>query len=169
MALTALTRYSMRSRNPREVNSYPVRNAMKIYYGALVGISTSGVTDGRLVNWSSGSGALRFIGIAIPTQSLAIGNAVGTAGEVTGNSAGTNECVVDESGPLLENVSVTGLNSADDVGDPVYASDENTFTLTATSNVGAVGILARYITGSKGDIQLYSKMEYNAMENVGKV
>ena len=169
MSLSAPVRYSTRPGNPYRVNSYKVRNGTKIYYGALVAISTVGVTDGKLVNWSSGSGALRFVGVAIPTQSLAAGNALGVAGEVTGNSAGTNECPVSEGGDLLENVSVTGATSAQVLGDPVYASDENTFTLTATSNVGAVGVVARYISSGKADVQLYSKMEYAAMEDVGQV
>lgn len=167
MALTAPKRYSMRDQQPNAINSYPVRSGMTIYYGALVGLSTVGVTDGRLVNWSSGSGALRFCGIAQPTQQISAGS--GTAGSATGNAAGTVECPVYEGGAILENVSVTGLSANQNVGDPVYASDENTFTLTATSNVGAVGVISRFITGTSGDIQLYSKQEYNAMENVGKV
>jgi hypothetical protein len=157
----------MRPVNPIAINSYPVRSGMTIYYGALVGISTVGVTDGRLVNWSSASGALRFCGIAQPTQQVSAGS--GTSGQVTGNAAGTIECPVSEGGIILENVSVTGLSANQNVGDPVFATDENTFTLTQTSNVGAVGVISRYITGTRGDIQLYSKMEYNANENVGKV
>lgn len=163
MSLTAPVLYNMKQRNPEEINRYPVRNGVTIYYGALVGLSTVGVTDGRLVNWSSGSGALRFLGIAIPH---------GTAdapSTVTGNSGGSVECEVYEGGPTLENISVTGATSQQTEGDPVYASDENTFTLSATSNVSAVGRVARWRSSGKADVQLYSAMEYNALAEVGKV
>ncbi len=169
MALTKATIYGTKDEQPFGRNSYPVRSAMKIYYGALVGLSTVGSSDGRLVNWSSGSGALRFVGMAIPTQGEAIGNNIGVAGEITGNAAGSRLCPVIEGGITLENVAITGLTSASLVGRPVYASDESTFTLTATSNVGAVGVVDRYISSGRGDLRLYSKMEYYAMENIGKV
>ena len=163
MALTAAKRYTMQNRNNEYIYSYPVRNGVTIYYGALVGISTIGVTDGRVVNWSSGSGALRFLGIAIPRGTR------DQADSVTGNSAGTVKCEVNEGGPTLENVAVTGLNSADDVGDPVYASDEDTFTLTPTSNVGSIGWVKKYVSSGRGDVQLFSANEYRANQDVGQV
>lgn len=158
MTLSAPVRYSMRDVQTIGYNSYPVRSGVTIYHGALVGLSTVGVTDGRLVNWSSGSGALRFIGLAIPNSPTVVGNA-----------AGSVECPVLEGGVILEDVSVTGAESAQNVGDPVYASDENTFTLSATSNVGAVGVVDRYKSGTSCDVRLYSRMEYNALQEVGKV
>lgn len=163
MALTAPVRYSMRQRSPEEINSYPVRNAMVIYYGALVGLDTVNIGLGRLVNWNDNSGMLRFCGIAIPRGDR------DNPQSVTGNSAGTVKCEVYEGGGTLENVTVTGLTALLGLGDPVYASDENTFTLTATPNVGAVGRVVRYISSTKGDVQLYSAMEYAANQNFGKV
>jgi hypothetical protein len=162
-ALTAAKRYTMKQRNKEEINSYAVRTGQTIYYGSLVGISTVGVTDGRVVKWTSGSGALRFLGIAIPRGTR------DQADSVTGVAAGTVKCEVNEGGVTLEGVSVTGLTSEQTVNDPVYASDDQTFTLTATSNVGAVGRVTKYISSGVGNIQLYSSMEYMAMENVGKV
>lgn len=163
MALSAAKRYSMKQRNPEMINSYPVRSGQTIYYGALVGISTVGVTDGRVVKWSSGSGALRFLGIAIPRGTR------DNPESVTGNAGGTVVCEVYEGGTILENVPVTGATSQQVVNDPVYASDDNTFSLTPTSNVGAVGRVARYRSSGYADVQLYSAMEYLAMQNVGKV
>ena len=54
-------------------------------------------------------------------------------------------------------------------GVPVYASDENTFTVTATSNVGAVGELVRCDTAGIGDVRLFTPTEYLALESLGKV
>lgn len=154
MALSAAKKYSMRDLNPLAINSYPVRSGVTIYHGALVGMSTVGYTDGRLVNWSSGSGALDFLGIAVPT----------TADYVTGNSGGTVECPVMEGGCILENVAITGINSPDDVGDMVYASDNCTFTLTPTSNVSAVGQVTRYRSSGYGDVEILSKQAYLALD-----
>lgn len=167
MALTKPVKYGMRFTKPGDTSSFPVRSGTLIYYGALVGISTIGVTDGRLINWSSGSGALRFKGVAMCTQQTSPGS--GVAGQVTGVASGSAECPVNTGGAILESVTVAGATSEQTVGDPVYASDENTFTLTPTSNVGAVGIVKRYISSGVVDVQLYSEMEYNANENVGKV
>jgi hypothetical protein len=44
-------------------------------------------------------------------------------------------------------LSVTGVASADDVGQTVYASDDDTFTLTSTSN-SSIGKVARWISGT---------------------
>lgn len=167
MALTALVRYNMRERNPLAINSYPIRNGVKIYHGALVGISTIGVTDGRVVNWSDSSGALQFLGLAMLTQQVSAGS--GTSGEATGDANGTVECPVMESGPILEQISVAGASAEQNVGDPVYATDEDTFTLTPTSNVGAVGRVTRYHSGTTCDVQLFSSQEYRALQEVGKV
>lgn len=164
MALTAAKRYSMRQRSPEEINSYPVRNAMTIYYGALVGLDTQDVSAGRLVNWNDDSSAIRFCGIAIPRGTR------DNPDSVTGNSAGTNKCEVYEGGATLENVDVTGATSALALGDPVYCVDEGpTFTLTATSNIGAIGRVARWISSGKCDVQLFSAMEYMANDDLGQV
>lgn len=162
MALTAAKRYSMKERNPEEINSYPVKNGTTIYYGALVGIDSVLVSSGKLVNWNVSSGMLRFCGIAIPrgTRDLPY--------SVLGNSGGTVVCEVYEGGGRLENVVVAGAVALS-LGDPVYASDENTFTMTATANVGAVGRIVRYVSAGVADVQLWSAMEYAAMENFGKV
>lgn len=49
-------------------------------------------------------------------------------------------------------LSVTGVTGVGDVGTTVYASDDDTFTLTSTSNT-AVGKIARYISGTKVDVE----------------
>lgn len=157
MALTAPVFYSMRERNPFAVNSYIVQNGETIYHGALVGVETVGVTTGRLVNWNSSSGDLRFKGIAIPNAASVVG------------TSGTVRCPVNEGGPVLESVAVTGATAQQNVGDSVYASDENTFTRTATANVGAIGEITRYISGTTCDVQLYTPQEYAGVDDYGQV
>jgi hypothetical protein len=148
----------MKDFNPIDTVSRIVRNTEEIFHGALVGISTIGITDGRIVNWNDTSGALDFIGIADPN-----------ADSVTGDANGTVECPIISGGVELESVTVTGVDSADDVGDPVYATDENTFTLTATTNVGAIGWVTRQITGTTVDIRIFSEAQYRANQDRGQV
>lgn len=164
MSLTAPVRYSNRAGvSTVGQNSYRVKNAVRIYHGALVGIDPN---SGQLQNWSSASAAnIRFRGLAMPTENSVLGDSSGTP---------PPECPVNESGLILEGISVTGARPAGEVGtkgpgQPVYASDENTFTMTATSNVGAIGELVRCDTAGVGDVRLFTPEEYLALEALGKV
>lgn len=161
MALTAPARYGNRiGESLTGQNSYVVKNLQKIYHGALVGIEPG---QGMLQNWTSASATvLRFLGVAMPKANSVTGNVLGITTEAQ------VECPVNESGIVLEDVTVAGATQ-DDVGDPVYATDENTFTMSATSNVGAVGRLVRFTSAGKGDVQLFTPAQYLALESLGKV
>lgn len=148
MALSAAVRYENRGRG---IQSYVVENSEVIYYGALVGLD---INTGRLQQWDTDSNLLKFRGIATPNDS-----------SVTGNSAGTVECPVDESGRILEQVTVTGVSGQQHVGELVYATDDNTFTLTATTNVGAIGEVVRWYSSTTCDVRLWTPAEYRAQED----
>lgn len=161
MALTAAARYSQRAgASLVGQNSYIVKNSTVIYPGALVGIDPN---SGYLQNWQQSSGTLRFTG-------LAMANPTGTATSITGSTSASPpvECAVNESGVILEAIAVTGAVQTS-VGKPVFATDENTFTMTQTTNVGAVGFLKRFVSASNCDVQLWTPAEYNALESYGKV
>jgi len=164
MSLTAPARYSNRAGvSTVGQNSYRVKDGITIYHGALVGIDPN---SGVLQNWSSASAAnIRFRGLAMPLSNSILGDEDGTP---------PPECPVNESGIILEGVTVAGARPANEVGtkgpgQPVYASDENTFTMTATSNVGAIGELVRCDTAGVGDVRLFTPQEYMALEALGKV
>jgi hypothetical protein len=159
MALTAVARYGNRvGESLTGMNSYVVKNLSKIYHGALVGAEPG---QGMLQNWTSASAVLlRFLGLAMPKTDSVTGVVLGVNPQI--------ECPVNESGVILEDITVAG-STQDDVGDPVYATDENTFSMTPTSNVGAVGRLVRFTTAGKGDVQLFTPAQYLALESLGKV
>ena len=48
-------------------------------------------------------------------------------------------------------LSVTGVTAVTDEGSTVYASDDDTFTLTSTSNT-AIGKVTRYISGTTVEV-----------------
>lgn len=177
MALTAPKTYSNRPGvSLSSQNSYKVKGGVTIYHGALVGIDPN---SGYLQKWSSASAAnIKFRGMAMPVAATNVPGQT-TAGAVIGITDGTvspvPECPVNESGIILEGVTVAGAVPASGgvatgkPGVPVYATDDNTFTVTATSNVGAIGELVRCDTAGTGDVRLYTPQEYNALESLGKV
>ena len=174
MALTAAVRYSNRAGNGLAgQNSYVVEGGQTIYHGALVGIDPN---NGYLQNWSSASaGILRFRGLAMPLGATNVaGQTVANAVVGSPSSTPQPECPVNESGLILEGVTVAGALvpgtvGTKGVGTPVYATDENTFTTTATSNVGAIGEIVRCTTAGVADVRLFTPAEYLALEAVGKV
>lgn len=125
-----------------------LRTAAVTYYaGALVGLNP---TTGALVLWSDTAGLL-FKGLVeqhFPLSDFGI------------NTTAPNEVSVNESGPVLERVNVVGVASQANVGDLVYATDDNTLTLTATVNVKAIGRISRWHTGVISDVKLFTPEEF---------
>lgn len=111
-------------------NDLPVIAADIIYEGAAVGLNNSGYARPLVAGDVFGGFALRQCD-----------NSNGVAGE-------KNVRVLARGAIVL---SVTGL-TLDDFGKPVYASDDNTFTMTAGGNT-QVGTVKRFITNGKGVIE----------------
>lgn len=111
---------------PVKRNDLPVVASDIIYEGAAVG--------------DNGSGIARPLVAADPF--------VGFASRKADNSAGAASDInvkVYSNGYIQ--LTVTGVASADDVNEAVYATDDNTFTLTA-SGASAIGKVARWISGT---------------------
>lgn len=152
MALTAPTRWNIRPRGQgHDVQSFKILNAEVIYNGALV---TLDLQDGYLRNLEDTSGTNdRFCGIAIPKTN-----------SVTGDTSASPvvECPVSIGGCVLEKVAVTGASAVTNTGDPVFATDENTLTLSSTSNLKKVGVVLRWYSSTTCDVGLFSMYEYLA-------
>lgn len=155
MALSAPVFYSTRSGD--DIRSHRITNAVKVFNGALVGLTTA---TGLLSLWSDPSGGtVIFLGIAEVTDSE------GGAGSITGNTSASDppEAKVNCSGVVICNATVAGLDNIDDTGKLVYASDDGTFTLTATGGGNEIGTVVRYAgVSGKGDIKLYSADAFRA-------
>lgn len=143
---------------PRGQPSYKVANGVTIYTGALVGLNASGYLD----NWDNEAGML-FKGLAIGGNPGINGSGANES-SVTGNTSATRppEMLVDESGKILKSQTVTGVSAQGDESDKVFASDENTFTLTPTTNVKAVATVQRWHSSTTADIKLMTPGEYEA-------
>jgi hypothetical protein len=69
-------------------------------------------------------------------------------------SAGDKRIKVRQTGVVK--IAITGVVGVADVGDDVYASDDNTFTLTAGSNTW-VGNVHRYLSGTTCEVWFRAK------------
>ena len=145
MALSASVVYETRSRGSK---SMVVAVSEVIYNGALVGTNAAGL----LINWDDSAATLRFEGIAND----------GANDSVTG-SANLEEMVVDDTGAILRAVTVANVTGDQtDVNSAVYASDENTFDVSATTNTQPIGRIVRFVTATTFDVQLLTSAEYEA-------
>lgn len=160
MALTARAVYTEEPGGRLEY--YPVANGVRIFDGALVAvIADSGSSaKGQAVNWSSLTGVTTraFRGIARVTAETGVSANAGES--VVGDSAGNQMVSVDVSGVVLRNITLTGADVV--VGKPVYASDENTFTLDETAGLIPIGHVIRRRSATVGDIKLMSAAEWKA-------
>lgn len=151
--------YNTRGRGSVARNPYPVENAQVIYVGALVGLNAGGF----LIHWGPDVAANRFLGYAV-----AHGEAVDQDdldnGRVTGDSSATPDpdLVVNEGGDTLERISVVGVAGQLDVGAGVFATDDQTFTLTPPTLAEFIGRVVRFHSGTIVDVELVTPAEYEA-------
>lgn len=142
MALSAASKIttSDAGAGPGNSRSFKVSNGVVVYAGAYI-----------CVDQSTGYAVLA----ADTANYLWAGIAQNT---VTGDtSASPIPEVRVTTGPLILNyVAVTGLDNVNDVGDLVYASADDTLTLSSGSNLKAVGQVTRYSgTSGYGDVEIF--------------
>lgn len=107
-------------------NDLPVIASDIIYEGAAVG--------------ENGSGYFRPLVAGDNFAGFAIAKADNSSG-----AAGAKKVWLKTKGRIQ--LSVTGVTAVTDEGSMVYASDDNTFTLTSSGN-SAIGKIVRYISGT---------------------
>jgi len=127
MALSADTPRNMTWVGHR--NALPVQASSTIYAGSAVTIDTGGEV-GPLATGEAG-----FVGFAVSKAD----NSSGSAGDINADIMTEGEIVL----------TVTGLDDNNDLGDEVYATDDNTFTLTASGAI-AIGRVSQIVSLSAG-------------------
>jgi len=101
-------------------------------------VATDIIYEGAAVGLSSGYGR----------PLVAADVFVGFARERCDNSAGSagaKNVKIWEKGKIQ--IAVTGVTAVTDIGSDVYATDDDTFTLTA-SGASSIGTIVRYVTGT---------------------
>lgn len=144
MALTANVFYETRANDNRS-KSFKVKNAEVIYYGAMVNTDANGL----LVN-STDTANERWQGMAMES--------------VTGDTSASPpvRCRVSQGSYQLKLV-VVGVADDTDIHDLVYCDpDENTFTLTAATNLGAIGRVVEHVSGTTCWVELFDAATHEA-------
>lgn len=163
--MVALTTDVQLSTAEADALAYQVLNTAQIFAGGLVAVGTpthpTAGRRGRAFPWTGAAGE-RLVGISIS-------GGVNGAG-VTGNAAETVEVSVSPLGRVAKRVTVTGVTTLAGVGEPVFAADDDSRTLTLTRPTRgiAVGKVTRFYTGSICDVYLYSQAELDATAGVGQ-
>ena len=109
-------------------NALPVQASTTIYAGGALSMDSNGEVGPMAASET-------FVGFALKKAD----NASGSAGDID------CRCMVE--GEVV--LTVTGVNDNDDIGDVVYATDDNTFTLTASGAV-AIGRVAQIVNLTAG-------------------
>lgn len=124
--MATLTKDSIRDFSLGDIEEYPVKASHTIYEGAAVGATTAGyseqLTAGKV-----------FQGFCIAK----VDNSSGSAGE--------RNVVVKTRGRVT--LTVVGSALTANLRVAVYASDDNTFSTTATNN-SLIGYVSRWISGT---------------------
>ena len=124
--MTTLAANSPRRFESGDIGEYPVIASDIIFEGSAVG--------------DNGSGYARPLAAADPFRGMAIEKVDNSSG-----AAGDKNVRVLERGKI--EVPVTGVTGVGDVGSLVYMSDDDTWTLTSTSN-SLVGKIVRFVSGT---------------------
>lgn len=132
--MTTLAKNSPRDFVLGDLQDLPVVATDIIYEGAAVG--------------ENGSGYFRPLVAADPFAGFAQSQADNSAG-----AAGAINVRVKPCGRIV--LSVTGVTAVTDEGSTVYASDDDTFTLTSSGNT-AIGKIVRYIGGTSVEVYFQS-------------
>jgi hypothetical protein len=124
----------------RKSYAFVVADTVDISKRDLVGIDT---TTGYLTLWDDDA-KLLFAGVA---DDDCEGDGVATVG-------------VDMTGPIMERQVVVSAATIASVGNVVYAPDESSFDMNATSNTHPVGVIVRFHGVEDCDVLLQSMKEY---------
>lgn len=136
MASTASNLYPRKSVQNASRNSFPVAAATRIFLDALVGLNA-----GVARPMQKGD---KFVGLCL----YEVDNRDGAAADLS----------VEVEVGAIAIVPVSGLTGQQDVQKIVYASDDNTFTLTASDNV-AVGVISRYESSTHAAVRFFTEVD----------
>ena len=139
MAATAANAFPRESVQNASRNRFPVAASTRIFNDTLVGINPATGYARGLVKGD------KFVGLAINGD---VDNRDGAAGDLS---------VETELGSVAI-VPVAGLTGHANVTNIVYASDDNTLTLTAGDNV-AVGVIKRYESATTAAVRFFNEVE----------
>jgi hypothetical protein len=141
------------------VQNYRVANGVTIYLGAICAVANvSYVTTakrGYLIPWDDLANG-QYAGIAIGSPFN-----LSTSNTVVGNTSASPvvEASVETGELILEKFAVTGASAQSDVGKNVFASDDDTLTLTS-GTLNRVGVVEYWYSSTTCDVRLFGRSKW---------
>lgn len=151
MALSANQSYTFRHDGAQR---FKTAASTTIYKGSAVGVRDSD----KLARVWAGTAGDKFVGIAArKVVTDASGNFTPDGVPAGYSSTVTAYVEVYAEDAIVENVTVTGHSLQTDVLEPVWMTDDNTFTLTPQADDPPVGVLlaSRSLTDATGDVAIF--------------
>jgi len=137
-----------RTKRPSTQQSFRITNGATLSVGQYASIASA---SGNLETAADTAGDVPIgfvVGFDPPDE--ADGTVIGTA------AAPFPEAIVDLQETIVADLSVTGVTGQVDKGKEVYVTGPDTFTLTPTANIKAVGKIVKFHTGTIVDVLFYS-------------
>lgn len=159
-ALTAATTRRFRNAGFSWHQNWRVANGDVVYVGSFCGVPGTNALTSRRGYLTTYRNQVNMMWAGIMIRSNYESTADQALNQVTGNTSGTPVPEAwTEAGPIiLEQYAVTGLAAQSDLWRlPVYASNDNDFTLTAGYSP-AVGRIAYWYSTSSADVLLYGAL-----------
>lgn len=141
----ALTRDTQRPIKGAKTYSFQVGNTLTVFTGSYVALNEAGFL--RVATFAAGE---KLLGRLLPTPNP---NALGTTPLVGDTAAAVPiEGTVALEGEVLLQVAVTGVTAIANLGDMVYATDDDVLTLTRPARGLPFGVVIRFHTGTTVDV-----------------
>lgn len=129
-------------RDPHSI-SFQIADGQTVYHGRFAGLTDAGDLD----NYAPAVGT-KFAGIVETPEGLT---------QATGNSSAAvpPRASVSMRPRILKRYPVTGATGRGDIGEPVYATDNETLDLAAPANGDPAGVVTEYHSGTECDVLIF--------------
>lgn len=144
----------------RRPQSFQITNALQLYTGSYVILSS-----GRVTQYDGGNGSIIVGYVEAPTRDQSITSGSTTVAPLLGNTSATPipEAQVETGAHILNKYAVTGASAATDVNTLVYlGSDDNTLTTTQPGTSKPLGWITRFYSSTQFDVYVMSWAERRA-------
>lgn len=139
-----------------------IKDTNQMYVDAFGALDLS---SGYFVEYTGAAGQV-FLGRNHPAEGWAFGkNGIG-AGDQSATNKNFPQVACQGTPELRLGVSVTGTAAVTDTGKPVFASDDQTLTLTRPARGNPVGMVAKWYTGTTCDVLMFGAVTQLAI-NLG--
>ncbi len=145
--MAALTTDVVRSSHNRGIFSGVGQATSVFFAGGFVGLDNA---DGLVKEWAD-TATFRWLGVVTKKADTNVTSPI------------TPEVNVNTSGIILERITVAGVGAQSEVGELVFASNDNDLTLTPTANTKAIGRVQRFHSGTIVDVILFTPSEYEGL------